>query len=118
MLPWASTATPSAALVVVAFSSGSGMKYFTAPSAALPMRRPRFQSPCALLTDPDAVVVAVGDEQAAARVHGEPMGNVEVAGTCALLSPGLDELAGLVELHDARIGVAAVAVGDEDVAVR
>jgi hypothetical protein len=29
-------------------------------------------------------------------------------------APGLDELAGLVELDDARVGLLAVAVGDED----
>ena len=35
----------------------------------------------------------------------------------ALLAPGLDELAVARKLHDARIGVAAMAVADEDVAV-
>jgi len=33
---------------------------------------------------------------------------VDLAGCAALLAPGLDELAGLVELDDAGIGVAAV----------
>src|SRR5262245_57831554 len=42
-LPRASAATPSAALVDGAFSTGSGMKDFTEPSLALPMRMPRFQ---------------------------------------------------------------------------
>ena len=39
-------------------------------------------------------------------------------GAGAFLAPGLDELAVLGELHDARVGVAAMSVGDEDVAVR
>src|SRR5262249_37387242 len=43
-LPAGSATTPSAGLVPVAFSSGSGMKYITLPSFALPMRMPRFQS--------------------------------------------------------------------------
>ena len=38
-------------------------------------------------------------------------------GAVPLLAPGLDELAVLGELHDPRIGVAAVSVGDEDVAI-
>ena len=50
----ASTATPSAELVPVAPTAGWGMKYFTDPSFALPIRMPRFQSPCAGLTDPDS----------------------------------------------------------------
>ena len=44
MCPAASAATPSAELVFVAFETGSGMKYFTEPSFALPMRMPRFHS--------------------------------------------------------------------------
>ena len=44
--------------------------------------------------------------------------DIELARRRALLAPGLDELAVLGELHDARVGVAAVSVGDEDVAVR
>src|SRR5262249_40389684 len=46
------------------------------------------------------------------------VGAVDLAGRAALLAPGLDELAGLVELDDAGVGVAAVTVGNEDVAVR
>ena len=35
----------------------------------------------------------------------------------ALLAPGFDELSVLRELHDPRVGLAAVSVGDEDIAV-
>jgi len=46
MLPAASAATPSAALVLVALSTGSGMNAVTFPSFALPTRIPRFQAAC------------------------------------------------------------------------
>src|SRR5207253_4332618 len=42
-LPCASAATPSAALVVLTFSTGSGMNAVTSPVRALPTRMPRFQ---------------------------------------------------------------------------
>src|SRR5262245_45714718 len=45
------------------------------------------------------------------------MWRIEVPGSRALLTPGLDELSVLVELHDARIRVSAVPVCNEDVAV-
>ena len=54
MLPAASTATPSAALVPVVFSTGSGMNAVTEPSRALPMRIPRFQPSWFLETDSDS----------------------------------------------------------------
>ena len=44
----------------------------------------------------------------------QPMRRVELARARPLLAPLLDELPVLVELDDARVGVAAVAVGDED----
>ena len=78
-----------------------------------------------LVEDLDAVVAAVGDEQPALRVEGEPVGRPELAGPKADLAPLLDEVAVLVELQDPpgrtlrRVGVlSAVAVRDEDVAVR
>ena len=78
-----------------------------------------------LVEDLDAVVAAVGDEQPALRVEGEPVGRPELAGPEADLAPLLDEVAVLVELEDAagrsrgRIGaLSAVPVGDEYVAVR
>jgi hypothetical protein len=43
MLPIASAATPSAALVPVALSTGSGMNAVTTPSLTRPTRMPRFQ---------------------------------------------------------------------------
>src|SRR5262245_22172965 len=46
------------------------------------------------------------------------MRGIELARRGALLAPGLDELAGPVKFHDARVGVAAVPVRDEDVAIR
>jgi len=52
-LPAASTATPSAALVFVAFSAGSGMNAVTRPSSIRPIRMPRFHAPCAGLIEPD-----------------------------------------------------------------
>ena len=49
------------------------------------------------------------------------MRRLELARAGAIVTPGLDELAVLGELHDAGIGglaVSAMAVGHEDVAVR
>src|SRR6185295_17928356 len=54
MLPAASTAIPSAALVPVAFSSGSGMKPRIFPSFRLPQRIPRFQPSWLRDTDSDS----------------------------------------------------------------
>src|SRR6185503_14027571 len=70
-----------------------------------------------LVEDLNAAVGAVADEKAALRIHRERVRRVELAGARALLAPGLDELAVLGELHDAGIGLAAMAVGDEDAAV-
>src|SRR6266550_5462035 len=56
-----------------------------------------------LVEDLDAVVVAVGDEQAPLRIHCQRMGGVELARTRSLLAPGLDQLALLGEFHDARV---------------
>src|SRR5262249_20704398 len=71
-----------------------------------------------LIEDLDAIVLPVAEKEPAARIHRDRVRDVDLAGTGTLLAPGLDELAGPVELDDARIGVAAVAVGDEDVAIR
>jgi hypothetical protein len=54
MLPEASAATPSAALVVVAFSTGSGMNAVTEPSRALPILIRRFRSIVILVADSDS----------------------------------------------------------------
>src|SRR5882672_10219426 len=71
-----------------------------------------------LIEDLDARIRTVGDEEPSLRIHRQPMRRVELARSRALLAPGLDELAVLGEFDDARVGVAAMAVGDEDVAVR
>src|SRR5207247_2548178 len=74
--------------------------------------------------DLDAVIPAIGDEEAALRVERERVRRAELSGPRAHLAPLFDVLAVLVELHDSPIRVrrwirilAAVAVGDEDVAV-
>src|SRR5215813_10957759 len=45
------------------------------------------------------------------------MRGIDLASAAAFLAPGLDEFAGLVEFDDAGIGVAAVSVADENVAI-
>src|SRR6267378_2065686 len=79
--------------------------------------RPLVDEVAVLIEDLDAVVAAVAKEQPAARVHRQRVRAVDLAGCAALLAPGLDELAGLVELDDAGIGVAAVTVGNDNVAI-
>src|SRR5262249_6502598 len=54
----------------------------------------------------------------ALRIHRKPVRGLELTRRGAFLAPGLDELARLVELDDPGIGIAAVAIGNEDVAVR
>jgi hypothetical protein len=54
MFPSTSAATPSAALVPVVFSTGSGMNAVTDPSRALPMRMPRFHPSWFRDTDSDS----------------------------------------------------------------
>ena len=71
-----------------------------------------------LVEDLNPAVPAVGDKQPAVRVHREIVWRVELTRAGPLLSPRLDELPVFRELHDARVRLAAVAVGDEDVAVR
>src|SRR5438105_13441848 len=46
------------------------------------------------------------------------MRDVELARRRTFVAPGLDEFAVPVELHNARIGVSTVPVGDENIAVR
>src|SRR5579871_161605 len=79
--------------------------------------RPLVDEVSVLIEDLDTVVAAVAKEQPAARIHRQRVRAVHLAGGAALLAPGLDELAGLVKLDDAGVGVAAVTVGDEDIAV-
>src|ERR1019366_9412709 len=70
-----------------------------------------------LVEDLDAVVGAVPDEEAAGGIESQAVGSIELAGGRALLAPGLDERAVFGKLHHAGVGVAAVSVGDEDLAV-
>ena len=69
----------------------------------------------------DAAVDAVGDEQPVLRIDRHLVRRVELAGSAAVLAPGLDEFPLLVEFHDAVVGDLlvdlAVTVGHEDVAV-
>src|SRR5438128_503386 len=65
------------------------MNALTAPSLALPVRTPRLK----------------------------PGLRFELAAICSLPAPGLDELSVLRELHDARVGISAVPVRDENIAV-
>ncbi len=58
MLPAASAATPSAALVPVAFSTGSGMNAVTVPSRTLPTRMPRRHPSWLRDTDPNSELAA------------------------------------------------------------
>src|SRR5215475_261927 len=45
------------------------------------------------------------------------MRRIELAGRRAFLSPSLYELAVLIKLHNTRVGVAAMSISDEDIAV-
>src|SRR2546428_2529434 len=63
----------------------------------------------------DAVVLAVADEHAAVRVHGDAVREHELARAGPGLAPGREELAARREAVDPRI---PVAVGDVQVAVR
>src|SRR5262245_65413924 len=71
-----------------------------------------------LVENLDTVIAAIGEKESRARIHREGMGNLHLARTGALLSPGLDELAVLVELDDACISVSAMSIGEKDVAIR
>src|SRR6266446_780308 len=71
-----------------------------------------------LVEDLEAAIGAVGDEQAPGRIESEPVRHVEFARALAFLAPRLDELAVTGELDDAGVGLVAVPVGDEDIAVR
>src|SRR6266849_2898207 len=89
------------------------------PDAARPAELlPLGEELAVLVEDLEAAVGAVGDEQTAGGIEREPMRHIEFAGCGAFLAPRLDELAVSGELDDAGIGLVAVAVGDEDIAVR
>src|SRR5262249_8320204 len=91
---------------------------FVDENAARPAElRPLVDIVAVLIENLDAVVVAVADEQVPARIHRERMRGIDLTRGAAFLAPGLDEFAGLVEFDDAGIGVAAVSVADENVAI-
>src|SRR5262249_3584995 len=86
--------------------------------AARPAELPPFGEKFSILVeDLDAVVRAVSHKQPPARIHGESMGHVEFTLSLARFAPGLDEFSVLRELHDARVRLLSVSVGDEDVAI-
>src|SRR5215471_16387619 len=70
-----------------------------------------------LIENLDAIVVAVADKKASARIHRQRVRGIELARSGSLLAPGLDEFALLGEFDDTGIGVAAVSVADENVAI-
>src|SRR6516164_5659474 len=83
--------------------------------AARPAELPPFGEKFSILVeDLDAVVRAVSHEQPPARIHGESMGHVEFTLSLARFAPGLDEFSVLRELHDARVRLLSVSVGDEE----
>src|SRR5262249_26495165 len=87
-------------------------------NAARPAELLPFREESALLIEfLDAIVAAIGDEQPSLRVHREAVWRVELSGARSLLAPCFDERSVLVELDDAGVGVASVAVGHEDIAV-
>src|SRR5204863_3710860 len=79
---------------------------------------PFFEEIPFLVEDLDAAVAAVADEQPSPGIHGEGVRRVELTAIGSLPAPGLDEPSVLRELHDARVGVSAVSVRDENIAVR
>ena len=73
-----------------------------------------------LIENLDSLILAIGHPQQALGVDGDPVRDVELAGLGSFSAPGLDELAVLVELEDARIafpGAGRVALGDEQISV-
>src|SRR5215831_15360766 len=88
------------------------------PDAARPTELlPLGDEVAVLIEDLEAVVGAVGDEQASGGVECEAVRGVEFARSLAFLAPRLDEFAVAGELDDAGVGLIAVSVGDEDIAV-
>src|SRR5262249_5768979 len=71
-----------------------------------------------LVEDLNAIVAAVADEDPSLRIDGDGVRRVELAGGRAFLAPRLDELPILRELHDARVGVPAMSICHENIAVR
>ena len=81
---------------------------------------PLLEELAVLIENLNAVIATIADEEAPARVHREGVRSlcVKIARRAPLLSPRLDEFSVLRKLHDARVRHTAVAVADEDIAVR
>src|SRR5262249_54885206 len=79
---------------------------------------PHTEHRAALIEDLDAIVLAVADEQAAARVHRDRIGLPHLARAGSLVSPLLHEPSAAREPHDAIVLAVTMTVRDEDVAVR
>ena len=79
--------------------------------------RPLVEKLPILVENLDAVVGAVADKQTSFGIEGQRVGRIEVTRRSSFFPPRLDELAVFRELNDARVGVPAVPIGDEDIAV-
>src|SRR5260370_11923924 len=86
-------------------------------AARAPKLLPLSDELAALIEDFDAVVAAVGDEQAAGRIHRQRVRHGKLPHAASAPAPCVDGLASFGELHDPRIGGTAVAVADEDIAI-
>src|SRR5262249_36391135 len=87
-------------------------------AARPPELPPLIEETAVLIEDLDAIVLPVPGKPPPPRVHGNRGRLAQLPAARALLSPLLDELPILRELDHAVVQAAAVAVGDEDVAVR
>src|ERR1700757_2515616 len=69
------------------------------------------------IEDLDAAVAAVGHENPTLGIHRDSVQLVELALPLAVLAPSCDLLAGLVEFDDTVVGVVAMAIADNNVAI-
>src|SRR5439155_13906801 len=63
----------------------------------------------------DALVFPIADVDVVLGIDSDRVRQVELAGLCATLAPGLDELPVLIEFRDPGV---AIAIGDEDISDR
>src|SRR5262249_51940863 len=78
---------------------------------------PLVEQVAVLIENLDAVVLAVADKQAPARVDRDRVRLAQLAAAGSLPAPLLDESPVAAELHHPVVLAVAMAVGDEDVAV-
>src|SRR5262249_26645974 len=83
------------------------------PAELLPLR----EEFSILVENLDTVVGAIAYEDPSFRIHGDSVWSIKLAGAGSFLSPGLDEGSIFGEPHDAGVAVAAVSVGDKDIAI-